>query len=277
MDLSILTLYPEYFATSLEQGVVGRAFRRKLCSQAIYQIRDFAEDKRQKVDDSPFGGGAGMVIRPDVLFRAWQEAREGALVSHGPDEVATLFFSPTGTRLDQSHFEYFAATPEARAADGASHYRHLILICGRFEGVDARFIDECVDYELSLGDFILSGGEPAALAFIDGIVRLIPGVLGNESSLQMESFSTGRERGLEYPHYTQPREFRGRAVPEVLLSGDHQRIADWRSRQAHKYTAERRPDLLQFANSDHKHSGVVSEDKHSADEDKYAELASEDT
>ncbi len=247
MDFSILTLYPEYFSAALEQGVVGRAFREGISRKKIYQIRDFAEDKHHRVDDAPFGGGAGMVMRPDVLFRAWQEAREEALIQYSPEEVTTVLLTPAGTRIDQSHLEYFAATPDAEASDGASVYKHLILICGRFEGVDERFIDECVEYELSLGDFVLSGGEPAALAFIDGIVRLQPGVLGNEKSLQTESFSPKRQRGLEYPQYTQPREFRGKAVPEVLLSGHHGKISEWRELEANRRTEERRPDLLQFA------------------------------
>lgn len=240
---------------------MGRALKSNAvgASVVVHQIRDFAEDKHHTVDDAPFGGGPGMIMRPDVLFRAWETARAGALLDNGPEAVATILFTPAGTKLDQSYLEYFAATPEAKAADGASPYQHLILICGRFEGVDERFVEECVDYEMSLGDFVLSGGEPAALAFIDGVIRLQPGVLGNENSLQTESFSPKRERGLEYPQYTQPREFRGKAVPDVLLSGHHRKIQDWREAQARKRTIERRPDLLEFA-SPHKGTGLSGED-----------------
>lgn len=238
MQFTVLTLYPAYFEQALQEGVVGRALRE--CKTAVHtvQLRSFAKDKHHTVDGAPFGGGPGMVMRPDVLFRAWQATVEALTTAQPELRIVTILLSPAGIPLRQQTIEGLVLAPA---------YDHILLICGRFEGVDERFIEECVDLELSLGDFVLSGGEPAALVFLDACIRLLPGVLGNEDSLRSESFSAARNRGLEHAQYTQPREFAGREVPEVLLSGNHAAIARWRAQDSEKRTRERRPDLLSQA------------------------------
>jgi tRNA (guanine37-N1)-methyltransferase len=185
-------------------------------------IRDFASDKHRSVDDAPFGGGPGMVLMPEVVDRALRARHRGP--------APAVYHTPRGRRLDQAMVRGYAA----RAS--------LTLVCGRFEGVDERVLEANGVEEVSLGDFVLSGGEPAALALIDAVVRLLPGVVGAEETLEEESF----ERGLlEYPHYTRPAEWQGRKVPEVLISGHHEKVKTWRRRQAEAVTRERRPDLWQ--------------------------------
>jgi tRNA (guanine37-N1)-methyltransferase len=191
----------------------------------LIDIRDFATDKHRSVDDTPSGGGAGMVMRADIAAAAIDAARERAT----PD-TPTFYLSPRGKPLTQSRVRDLGHGPGA------------ILLCGRFEGIDERVLEARNIEEVSIGDYVLSGGELAAMMLIDACVRLLPGVAGNESSLAEESFAEGL---LEYPHYTRPREWEGRAIPEVLLSGDHKAIAKWRREQAEKLTAQRRPDLLE--------------------------------
>lgn len=223
MRFQILTLFPEFFETPLRATILGRASDKELVSYDLVDIRDFAQDKHRTTDDLPYGGGAGMVMKPEPLVGALEHARER-------DPAATrVLMSPQGERLDQS------LAYELAELDG------LILTCGRYEGVDERVRQGWIDREISIGDYVLSGGEPGALVLIDAVTRLIPGVLGNQASIREESFAADR---LEYPHYTRPREFRGREVPEVLLSGNHQRIADWRRQQSLERTRRRRPDLL---------------------------------
>ena len=219
---TILTLYPQMFPGPLEHSLAGRALERGDWSLETVQIRDFATDKHRTVDDTPAGGGAGMVLRADVLARAIDHA------SPREDSRPRLLMSPRGKPLDQKRVR------ELAGGEG------VVLICGRFEGVDQRVIDGRQLEEVSIGDYILSGGEVAATVVMDAIVRLLPGVMGNVESGQFESFENGL---LEHPHYTRPAEWEGRRIPEVLTSGDHAKVAKWQKEQAEKLTRERRPDL----------------------------------
>ena len=221
---SVLTLYPEMFPGALGVSLAGRALERGDWSLDAVQIRDFATDRHRTVDDTPAGGGAGMVLRADILAKAIDHA------SPPGDERPRLLMSPRGAPLTQARVRRLAEGPGA------------VIVCGRFEGVDQRVIDARGLEEVSIGDYILSGGEPAALVLLDAVVRLLPGVMGNELSGGEESFENGL---LEHPHYTRPQEWEGRPIPEVLTSGDHGKVAKWRREQAEKLTAERRPDLLQ--------------------------------
>jgi len=223
-DATILTLMPELFPGPLATSLAGKALERGIWSLETVDIRDFARDKHRTVDDTPFGGGAGMVMRADVLAAAIDATEARASDGGRP----LVYLSPRGRVLDQAYVN------ELAAAGG------ITLICGRYEGVDERVLAARSVIEVSIGDVILSGGEIAAYALLDAVVRLLPGVAGNAASLAEESF----ERGLlEYPHYTRPRVWDGRAVPTVLLSGHHDRIAAWRREQAERLTRERRPDL----------------------------------
>jgi len=215
----VLTLFPEMFPGPLGLSLAGRALETRLWSLEPRDIRSHATDRHRTVDDAPFGGGPGMVMRADVV--------DAALDAVAGD-LPALYLTPRGAPLTQARVRALAAGPGA------------VILCGRFEGVDQRVIDRRRIEELSLGDFVLSGGEPAAIALIDACVRLLPGVIGDAAALAEESF----ERGLlEYPHFTRPAEWQGLAVPEVLLSGHHERIQAWRLAEAEKTTRERRPDL----------------------------------
>ena len=217
---TVLTLYPEMFPGHLGQSMAGRALESGVWSLETVQIRDFAEGKHRSVDDTPAGGGAGMVMRADVLARAVDSVE-----NPGP----RLLLSPRGAPLTQARVR--------QLSQGSG----VTLICGRFEGVDQRVIEARNLEEVSIGDYILSGGEPAALVLLDAIVRLLPGVMGNEASGISESFEGGL---LEYPHYTKPPDFEGLTVPEVLISGNHKKIEEWRREKALALTKARRPDLL---------------------------------
>lgn len=219
---TVLTLYPEMFPGALDISLAGRARSAGTWSLETVQIRDFATGKHRSVDDTPAGGGAGMVMRADVLARAIDDA------SPPGDARPRLLMSPRGKPLTQARVRELAGGPGA------------VIVCGRFEGVDQRVIEARALEEISIGDYILSGGEPAALVLLDAVVRLLPGVMGNESSGAEESFESGL---LEHPHYTRPQSFEGREIPEVLTSGNHRKISEWRLTQAEKLTAERRPDL----------------------------------
>jgi tRNA (guanine37-N1)-methyltransferase len=220
---SVLTLYPEMFPGPLGISLAGRALQGGVWALETLQIRDFATDRHRSVDDTPAGGGAGMVMRADVLARAIDAA------SPEGDDRPRLLMSPRGLPLTQARVRELAAGPGA------------VIVCGRFEGVDQRVIDRRGLDEVSVGDFILSGGEPAALVLLDAVVRLLPGVMGNEASGEHESFEDGL---LEYPHYTKPAVFEGMAIPEVLVSGNHAKVDAWRREEAERLTRERRPDLL---------------------------------
>ena len=218
----VFTLYPEVFPGPLSKGLYGKALSKKLWNLNIVNIRDAAEDKHKTVDDTPYGGGSGMLIKADVLAKSLdQNIVEGEKV---------IYLSPKGKRFDQSY------------AQELSNEKSVSFICGHFEGVDERVLSTRNIEELSIGDYILSGGETAAFVVIDSILRLLPGVLGNENSRVDESFENGL---LEYPQYTKPQIWEEKAVPEVLLSGDHSKIKDWRLSQSEAITRVRRPDLWQ--------------------------------
>ena len=220
---TVLTLYPEMFPGALGLSLAGRALEAGTWAMETVQIRDFATDRHRTVDDTPAGGGAGMVMRADVLAKA---------IDHTSPEGDTrprLLMSPRGKPLTQARVRELATGPGA------------VIVCGRFEGVDQRVIEARELEEVSVGDFILSGGEPAALVLLDAVVRLLPGVMGNERSGEEESFENGL---LEHPQYTRPQEFEGLSIPDVLTSGNHAKIAAWRRAESEKLTRERRPDLL---------------------------------
>jgi tRNA (guanine37-N1)-methyltransferase len=216
---TVLTLFPEMFPGPLGHSLAGKALADGIWRLDAVDIRDFAQDRHRTVDDAPFGGGPGMVMRPDIVDRAVAETQ-------GPGPL--LFMTPRGRAFDQALARDLADGPGVR------------LLCGRFEGIDQRVIEARGIAEVSLGDFVLSGGEPAAIALIDACVRLLPGVVGDSAALAEESFAAGL---LEYPHYTRPQEWQGRAVPPVLLSGHHGEIRRWRLDEAERATRERRADL----------------------------------
>lgn len=220
---TVLTIFPEMFPGPLGLSLAGKALAEDKWALRTMDIRDFATDKHRSVDDTPSGGGAGMVMRTDIAASAIDAARADA-----PAETPTIYLSPRGRPLTQRRVREVAAAPG------------VILLCGRFEGIDERVLEARNVEDISIGDYVLSGGELAAQVLIDACVRLLPGVAGNESSLAEESFAGDL---LEYPHYTRPRLWEGRAIPDVLLSGDHEKIAKWRREEAEKITKERRPDL----------------------------------
>lgn len=220
---SVLTIYPEMFPGPLGTALAGKGLRERLWSLETVDIRDFARDKHRSVDDTPAGGGPGMIMRADVLATAIDAAME--VNSARP----LLYLSPRGAPLSQARLKAW------------SEGRGVVLVCGRFEGIDERVFRARPGEEVSLGDFVLSGGEIAALALLDGMVRLLPGIMGAAASVAEESFADGL---LEYPHYTRPRDFEGLEIPPVLLSGDHAAIAAWRHRESETITRARRPDLF---------------------------------
>jgi tRNA (guanine37-N1)-methyltransferase len=220
---TVLTLFPEMFPGALGVSLAGRALGDGKWTLETIDIRDFAADKHRSVDDTPAGGGAGMVMRADIAAAAIDAARADA-----EPGTPAIYLSPRGTPLSQTRAQRLAQGPG------------VLLLCGRFEGIDQRVLEARDIEEISVGDYVLSGGELAAQVLIDASVRLLPGVAGNEGSLAEESFAAGL---LEYPHYTKPRDWEGRPIPEVLLSGDHKRIAKWRRDQAEALTKARRPDL----------------------------------
>lgn len=233
VHVSIITLFPELFGPYLEATVLGRAVQAGRIMVETVALREFGAGRHQIVDDRPFGGGPGMVLKADPVLRAVEETRE----RHG-GTARTFLLTPEGRRFDQPMAEELAA-----------HEGGIILLCGRYEGIDQRAIDLLEPELLSVGDFVLSGGEPAALVVLDAVARLVPGVLGDDRSSKEDSFS-GADRILDHPHYTRPLEVRGLGVPEVLRSGNHAEIARWRRAQALERTASRRPDLLPGADDD---------------------------
>ena len=232
MRFDVVTLFPELFAPHLTQGITRRAFESGQVDVKLWPLRDFADNAYRRVDDRPYGGGPGMVMLVEPLERALEAIR----AARGDDAAPVVHFTPTGRRIDQSVVREFAASPGA------------VLLCGRYEGIDQRFVDRHVDIELSLGDFVLSGGELPALALLDAVARLQEGVLGDAQSHQQDSFEEGL---LDCPHYSRPEMLADgddeRAVPAVLMSGNHAEIARWRREQALALTAQRRPDLIALA------------------------------
>ena len=224
MRIEILTIFPNLFESAFRGGMIQQATRKELVQIEITDLRDFTPDRHRTVDDRPYGGGGGMVMKPEPIFGAVEASKRRT-----EKQVHVVLLSPQGERLDQS------------AAKRLTKHQHVLLICGRYEGVDQRVADHLVDEEISIGDYVLSGGEFAAMVVTDAVCRLIPGVLGNVDSVLEDSFMYGQ---LDYPQYTRPADFRGWRVPPVLSCGDHGQIRRWREEQAYHRTRTRRPDLL---------------------------------
>lgn len=223
MKIDILTLFPKMFGEVLNESIIKRARQSGKVKIGVHNLRDWTHDKHKSADDKPFGGGAGMVMKPEPIFEAVND------LSKAKSKARIVLLTPQGKQLNQRTAKQFAK------------YKHLILICGHYEGVDERVREHLATDEISIGDYILTCGELPAMVFIDSIVRLIPGVLGHEDSSKFESFESGL---LEYPHYTRPAEYKGHKVPKVLLSGNHKDIAEWRRKEQVKRTQKNRPDLI---------------------------------
>ncbi len=225
MRIDVITIFPDFFSSPLDCSILSRAQQSGAVTIAIHDLRNYATDKHRVVDDYPYGGGAGMVMKPEPLVRAVDD-----LLSAVSPDCPVILLTPQGQQFDQAKAEELARQDR------------LILLCGHYEGVDERVRQSVVTDELSIGDYILTGGEPAALVVIDAVARLLPDVLGNPASIDSESFAGGL---LEHPHYTRPAQWRGMSVPEVLLSGHHQKIRRWRHKEALRRTRKRRPELLE--------------------------------
>jgi tRNA (guanine37-N1)-methyltransferase len=232
MRFDVITLFPELFGPFLEAGVTRRAYESRLVDVRLWALRDFADGNYRRVDDRPFGGGPGMVMMAEPLARCLQAIR-----AERADAAPVVLFSPVGTRLDHAGVEQWSASAGA------------VLVCGRYEGIDQRFIDTHVDAQISLGDFVLSGGEIAAMALLDAVARLQPGVLNDEGSHQLDSFNPALDGLLDCPHYTRPEVWNGRTAPAPLLSGHHAQIDRWRRDRRLEITAQHRPDLIAAARS----------------------------
>ena len=227
----IITIFPDFFREAFDYGIIRRARNAELVAMQASDLRNWATDKHHSVDDRPFGGGDGMVFKPEPIFAAVENLTGSSERKSYAAGTRVVLLSPQGRVFTQEVAQDFAANAT-----------RVVLICGRYEGVDERVVEGLVTDEISIGDYVLSGGEPAALVVIDAVVRLLPGALGSETSSVNESFSEGV---LDYPHYTRPPELRGMSVPEVLLTGNHAEIARWRREQALKKTRRNRPDLLE--------------------------------
>ena len=224
MQIEILTIFPQLFESTFRGGMIRQATKKGLLRIKVTDLRDFATDRHRTVDDRPYGGGEGMVMKPEPIFRSVETSKKRA-----GKRVHVVILSPQGETLNQS------------VANGLTRHQYVLLICGRYEGVDQRVADHLADQEISIGDYVLSGGEFAAMVVTDAVCRLIPGVLGNADSVLEDSFMYGQ---LDYPQYTRPADFRGWRVPPVLSCGDHEEIRRWREEQAYHRTRTRRPDLL---------------------------------
>ncbi len=226
IHFDILTLFPSLFDSPFSDSILQKALTKGFVSCRFHDIRSFTHDKHRTADDVPYGGGAGMVMKPEPIVEALEAASSAATPG---ERIRRIYLSPQGRVLHQSHLKDYLA------------YDRIVLLCGRYEGVDERVLENHIDEEVSIGDYVLTGGEFAAMVFVDAVTRLIPGVLGNHSSLDQESFT---QPLLEYPQYTRPPEFRGHKVPDILLSGDHKKIEAWRREKSLEKTKKRRPDLL---------------------------------
>lgn len=224
MRFDIITIFPGMFSGVFDFGIVRRAVEAGLIELHLHDLRDYTLDRHRQVDDRPFGGGAGMVMKPEPLFRAVEA------ITRDASDASVTMLSPQGRLLSQSIAEEYSRKP------------HIVLICGRYEGVDERVVEHLITDEVSIGDYVLSGGEIPAMVMVDAVTRLLPGALGCEQSAQRESFVDGL---LDYPHYTRPAEYRGMKAPDVLLGGNHAEIERWRRRKALEKTLRRRPDLLE--------------------------------
>lgn len=228
-QIDIMTLFDLTVGDMMNESILGRAQERDILRIEAHQIRDYTLSKQKQVDDYPYGGGRGAVMQADPLYRCWAHIRE----RFGTEKTRTIYLSPCGTTFSQ-----------AKARQLLADYDHLILVCGHYEGIDERFIEECVDEEISLGDFVLTGGEIPAMAVADAVCRMVPGVLPEAACYEEESHWSGL---LEYPQYSRPEEWHGRRVPEVLLSGHHANVARWRKQQSMLRTLRRRPDMFREA------------------------------
>ncbi len=237
MRFDIITIFPDMFFDFFEAGVLKKALEKGLIEVAVHDLRDFTRDKHKQVDDRPYGGSPGMVLKPEPIFRAVDAVKKSG-------ESTICLLSPQGKQFDSAVAKRWAGQDQ------------VVLICGRYEGVDERVAEHCATEEMSIGDYVLTGGEPAAMVVVDAVSRFIPGVVGKPESVEIESFSQGR---LDYPQYTRPREYRGLKVPELLFSGDHEKIDRWRRKKALKKTRRFRPGLL-------KKSGLTNKDKDILDE-----------
>lgn len=246
MKIDVLTLFPAMFTGPLDESIIKRARRSGLLDLSIHNLRDYAHDKRKTVDDRPFGGGPGMILKPEPIFEAVEHLTAGRPDAH------VVLLSPAGRVFTQAIARELAGRP------------YLLLVCGSYEGFDERIREALADDELSIGDYVLTNGALPAMVIIDAVTRLLPGALGDEASAQEESFSSGL---LEYPQYTRPAEFRGMRVPEVLLSGNHADIARWRAEQARARTLARRPDLLTGTRPDEAGKAEVRQQSEPADLD----------
>ncbi|MBS6252556.1 MAG: tRNA (guanosine(37)-N1)-methyltransferase TrmD [Clostridia bacterium] len=225
MKFDILTLFPEMFE-NLKQSIIGRAIEKNIININLINIRDFSKDKHKKVDDTPYGGGAGMVMKPDVVYSAYNSIKD--------KNARVIYMSPQGKTLNQEKVEEL------------SKEEHLVILCGHYEGIDQRVLDKIVDEEISIGDYVLTGGELPAMVLIDSVSRYVEGVL-KEDSIKEESFSNGL---LEYPQYTRPEVFEGEKVPEILLSGHHENISKWRKEKSLEITKKKRPELIKNKNAE---------------------------
>jgi tRNA (guanine37-N1)-methyltransferase len=221
MEIDVLTLFPRIFEGPLDESILKRAQNKGLVAVRVHNLRDFTHDKHHVVDDKPYGGGPGMLMKPEPIFEAVEKFRRA--------DSSVVLMTPQGASLTQERAAEFSQKP------------HLVIICGHYEGVDERVREALVDEEVSIGDYVLTNGALSAAVFVDAVVRLLPGVLGDEQSADDDSFASGL---LEGPQYTRPPEFRGMSVPEILLSGNHKEVARWRKEQAKQRTQQRRPDLL---------------------------------
>ena len=226
MRIDIMTLFPDTVGDIMNESILGRAQERGIIRIDTHQIRDYTTNKQKQVDDYPYGGGRGAVMQADPLYRCWAHIKE----NYGTERTHTIYLSPCGTTFNQE-----------KARQLLREHDHLILVCGHYEGIDQRFIDECVDEEISMGDFVLTGGEIPAMAVADAVCRMVPGVLSDAVCFEDESHWNGL---LEYPQYSRPDEWHGRRVPDVLLSGHHGNVAKWRKKQSMLRTLRRRPDMF---------------------------------
>jgi tRNA (guanine37-N1)-methyltransferase len=241
MNISVLTILPGIFDAYLNESIIGRALEKGIVQAQILNLRDFAHDKHKCVDDTPYGGGPGMVMKTEPFGEAFEHILSDGIETH------TILLSPQGKPFSQK-----------RAEELAKDKRRLLFVCGRYEGIDERVVDEYVDEEISVGDYVLTGGELPALVIIDAALRLVPGVVGDEDSLEEESFSWGI---LDYPHYTRPQQWKGRKVPDVLMSGHHLEIKRYRRKEALRHTLLKRPDLLHKASLTEEDRKVLDEIK----------------
>ena len=236
MRFDLLTIFPEFFAGPFDFGMIRRARQQGLIEVVVHDLRSFTSDKHHIVDDRPFGGGDGMVLKPEPIFRAVESMLSESKQSDDPKRTAIVLLSPQGRIFCQTEAERFAG-----------ECSRMILLCGRYEGVDERVAEHLVTDEISIGDYVLTGGEIPAMVLVDAVTRLLPDVLGSETSAAHDSFSTNSSGLLDYPHYTRPADFRGWRVPQVLISGHHGEVAKWRRRAALLKTLKVRPDLFQNA------------------------------